>query len=291
MSLSANQLAKLHQAVNPAWYLDYREYLQACYLYLKQEVPGTSYVSFSENLGFSKTNVLFLIIKGKRPLSNKAAEKIIAGLELTGVEKQYFRTLVHHANASTLAEKDELFRKLVTVKSQSVTSPMTRSQLDFFNEWYHVAIYELINAVDFQSNSQWIAKHLQPNIRPEQARKSLQLLQSLDLIVWDAEKKRFLPTKTRVSTGDEIASVAVIRYHQQLLDLAKNSLTTMNEHERDISAISFAVPSYMIEEIKEEIRIFRKKILSLTEQERRPDTVYQMAIQLFPVTKTKPSNT
>lgn len=285
MAIDKKTLEALHAAVLPSRYLEYRDYLQAVYTHLKDHLTKYSYVQFAEDLGLSRSNVAYLIIKGQRPLTNKAGEKIAEHLVLSGLEKNYFRILVQYKNAATAQQQEELFQKLVALKSQTLTSINLKSQLDFFSEWYHIAIYELIALPSFQSDPNWIADHLQPRVRPEQARKSLQLLEALKLIRWDKEKCRHVPTQTRVTTGDEIASVAIIRYHHKAIEIGKESITQVAEDLRDISSITMALPSDLIPKLKEEISLFRKKLLALAEGSPYPDTVYQMNVQLFPLSK------
>ena len=287
MSLTSS-LEKIENQVSVLEYLDYRLYLNSIYLIAKSNSKRYSYLQFSEDLGFSKTNVVHLIIKGKRPLSLKASEKIVKALNLTGIQKKYFSTLISYQNARQPEKRERLFKELIQIKAKAITTPETQSQLEFFSEWFHIIIYQMTFMDDFIDDPQHIAKSVVPNIRPDQARKSIQLLKSLDLISVDDNTGKVAPTKTRVSTGDEIASIAVTRYHHKMIELGKESITKISEHERDISSISISIPLAMIPELKEEISIFRKKILALADQKRNQcDEVYQMNIQLFPTTQLK----
>jgi uncharacterized protein (TIGR02147 family) len=159
--------------------------------------------------------------------------------------------------------------------------------LEFFTEWYNVAIYELAFTPYFNDDPKELAGLLTPRIRPEQARKSLELLQRLNLLHKDESSGRLVPKRSRVSTGDEIASLAIIRYHQKMIDLGKESLTSVEASLRDISAISIAIPEEKLPELKKEISALRKKLLSMAEQETNPDAVYQVNFQLFPLSRQK----
>ncbi|SMF49273.1 TIGR02147 family protein [Pseudobacteriovorax antillogorgiicola] len=275
----------LKQKVSPLDYLDYRQYLDAVYQIVKSKLNRYSYIRFSEDLGFSRTNVLHLIIKGKRPLTSKAASKVIAALQLSGPEKKYFVNLVKYQNARQPQSRENLFQELLQIKSKVLSQPESQSQLEFFSEWFHVIIYQMTFMADFNADPSYIAKAVKPNIRPEQARKSLQLLKSLKLIEDNPETGRLEPTKLRVTTGDEVASIAVTRYHQRMIDLGKESITSVPDQERDISSVSISIPMTLLPSLKEEISVFRKKILALADQKRNQcDEVYQMNIQLFPTT-------
>lgn len=269
-------------------YLDYKDYLEALYKALKQELDSYSYLSFAEDLGFSKTNVVHLMIKGKRPLSSKAAHKVADILDLKGNERKYFEDLVAYQNSRDSQERETIFQEMLAIKAKEVKAEdELLAQLEFFTEWYHSAIYELSFTKQFTSDPKELASQLAPRIRPEQARRSLELLERLGLLAKSPESDNYAPTKGRISTGDEIASMAITRYHQRMIEMGKESLTSVDSPLRDISSISIAIPVAMVPELKKEISQFRKKLLSLASETKDPDTVYQMNVQLFPLTRKK----
>lgn len=286
--MSSVNLKQEVKSISAFEYLDYRLFLDALYHQIKKSGQRYSYIQFSEDLGFSKTNVIHLIIKGKRPLSVKASEKASQALGLTNLDKKYFSTLVKYQNARQGELRESLFKELIALKSKVLSAPESQHQLEFFSEWYHIIIYQMTFMDDFNPDPKDIARNVSPNIRPDQARKSLHLLNTLNLIHFDEERQKYGPTNTRISTGDEIASIAVTRYHQKMIDLAKESITKVTDSERDISSVSISIPHDMIPQLKEEISLFRKRILALADQKRMQcDEVYQMNVQLFPTTKIR----
>ncbi len=269
-------------------FLDYREYLQAVFETIKQEMGRYSYLDFSEDMGFSKTNVIHLIIKGKRPLTGKAAVKVIDILQLHGKEKKYFEDLVAYQNSRDSIVREKLFQGLLEIKTKEVKAEESLlSQLEFFSEWFHSAIYELSFTASFSADPKQLAGALNPRIRPEQARKSLELLVRLGLLVLQEDTGHYLPTQKRLSTGDEIASMAITRYHQKMIELGKESITAVQSSSRDVSSISIAIPLNLLPELKKEISIFRKKLLEIAEKAGDPEVVYQTNIQLFPLSRNK----
>lgn len=274
--------------VSVSRFLDYREYLQAVYEAIKQEVGKYSYLNYSDDLGFSRTNVLHLIIKGRRPLTSKAAIRIADVLQLQGKERKYFEDLVAYHNSRDSVERELLFQQLLELKTKEVKAEDDLlAQLEFFTEWFHSAIYELSFTDCFTADPKQLASMLTPRIRPEQARKSLDLLERLGLMSRDQDTGTYKPTHTRISTGDEIASMAITRYHQKMIDLGKESLTSIRPQARDVSSVSIAIPSSLLPEVKKEISLFRKRLLNMAEQASNADVVYQTNIQLFPLSRDK----
>jgi uncharacterized protein (TIGR02147 family) len=284
----AKLIVAIASRVSVSRFLDYKEYLQAVYEAIKQELGKYSYLNFSDDLGFSKTNVLHLIIKGKRPLTSKAAVRIADILQLGSKDRKYFEDLVAYHNSRDSVERELLFQDLLELKTKEVRSEdALLAQLEFFSEWYHSAIYELCFTQNFSSEPKQLAASLTPRIRPEQARKSLELLERLNLLSRDEETGSYKPTHSRISTGDEIASLAITRYHQRMIELGKESLTSIQAQARDVSSVSIAIPSSLLPEIKKEISVFRKKLLSMAEQAQNADVVYQTNIQFFPLSRDK----
>jgi len=287
----AKLLSYIAQRLSSSRFLDYRDYLQALYQAAKTELGSYSYLSFAEDLGFSKTNVIHLTIKGKRPLSSKAAEKIADTLNLKAHDRKYWLDLVVYQNSNDSLERERVFQEMVSLKAREIKTEETlQDQLEFFTEWYHSVIYELSFTVAFTDDPKELAALLQPKIRPEQARKSLELLLRMKLLQRDPVTAQLRPQHTRISTGDEIASLAITRYHQKMIDLGKESLTSIPSELRDISAISISIPEHLVPELKKEISQFRKKILALAEQQGHPESVYQMNVQLFPLSRKKGIN-
>lgn len=273
------------EAAPPTGFLEYRDFLAAAYTWLKKNLERYSYLQFAGDLGFGRTNVVHLIIQGKRPLSPKAAEKIAVAMSLGQLEKEYLLTLVRYQNARSPRQRDELFDAIHAIKNRLLKTELDRSQLEYFSEWFHPVIREMTFMKEFKSDPDWIAAKIFPRIRPEQARKSLALLESLNLVRFDAQRGRHVPTTARVSTGDEVASIAVIRYHQQSIALGREAITSVQEDRRDVSAVTVCVSEAVAHRMKAEVQAFRKKILALADEVKDGDQVYQLNMQLYPLTK------
>lgn len=272
--------------VKPSQYLDYAHFVEDVYQWIKARRRNYSYVEFADELGFSKTNVLHLIARGKRRLSPKGADKMISVLHIKGAERMYFETLVRYQNARLSSERDALFARLTELKARCVASPLEQSQLEYFSEWFHPVIREMVGVKGFKPDPQWIVNHIEPRILPEQARKSLALLQELNLIRLNSENDTLELTEKNVSTGDEIASHAVVRYHQRNIEIGRESVMNFDHTERNISSVTVAVSPEFFEKVSEEISLFRKRVLQLAEQCSDPDRVYQLNLQFFPYTKS-----
>ncbi len=279
-------ITQLADNIKPSSFLDYRQYLKSVYTVSKDEFGKSySYKRFAEDLGFGATTVIHQIIKGYRPLSLKAAEKVIKALNLKGAERKYFLKLVEFTNSKATAKREETFNKLISLKNDVLPSEFDKDCLEFFSEWYHPVIHELVGLTDFQNDLGWIAGKLSPAPRPEQIKKSLELMQRLELITFDGEQDRYIQTNKRISTGHRVKGLAFVAYHQKMIDMGKESLTKSKGDKRDISALTLSIDEATFQKIKTMIHDFQMKILEVAEDVESPDRIYNVNMQLFPFTE------
>jgi uncharacterized protein (TIGR02147 family) len=281
-----NAFKEVSQHIKPSQYLDYAAFLEDVFQWVKHRCKGYSYILFADDLGFSKTNVVHLMIRGKRRLSIKGAERIIESLHIKSTERMYFETLVRYQNARLPSDREALFARLMDLKSKSLSSTLEQSQLEYYSEWFHPVIRELVGMPGFNPDPHWIVKHIEPRVLPEQARKSLALLEELKLINKNEDSQNYELTQQNISTGDEIASHAVVRYHQRTIEIGRESVMNFDHTERNVSAVTVSISKDVFDKIADEISIFRKKIMEIAEQSDDPDRVYQLNIQFFPFTKS-----
>lgn len=277
-------LAAVAREVNVLRFLDYRSFLQAVYQKLKEQMERYSYLQFADDLGFSQTNVVHLVIRRKRKLAPKSVERIMDALELKKTERLYFETLVKYAHARTPRKREIYFDRLHQLKAKSLLTSLDQSQMEYYSAWYHPVVRELVAMPGFDEDPDWIAARLTPHITPEQARRSVELLLSLNLIVRDAESGRLRLTQNVVSTGNEIAAMSVARYHQNVIELGRESITSIPARRRDISAVTVCVSEQTAQAMKAEIQAFRKKLLMLADEAGPGGQVFQLNIQFFPFT-------
>lgn len=266
-------------------FLSCREFLARLFEEVRKVRPKYSYRQYSQDLGFGYSNYLHLIVRGQRPVSVKAAQCIADALDFKGATKQYFVTLAKHASAKTLAEREDHFETLLSLKNRELVSELDRDQLEYFSEWYHPVIRELVGLTDFDAESLHIIERLVPHLTPEQVRKSLELLERIGYIKINETTNRYYQTKTHVRTPAEVRGIAIVRYHHQMLELARESIVKVAPQRRDISALTVKVTDDLAKEIKNDLQELRQKILDKSAKCAEADQVFQLNMQLFPFTK------
>ncbi|MFZ9521519.1 MAG: TIGR02147 family protein [Silvanigrellaceae bacterium] len=276
-----------NETIRPSDFLDYREYLEALYVALKSDEPEYTYFDFAFDAGLGRNNLMNALIRGRRPLTPKTCKKMIAGLGMVGRERQYFELLVEHSYVRDPVERESIFRKLVALKGALVVNDLDKWQLEFFSHWSHAVLLELMGFSDCTDDPQWFQERIRPKLTLDEVNNGLELLCRIGYARLDKSSGRYIALQSDVATGPEVASVAMIRYHQTLLDLAHAAVTDCPADERDINSLVLTLTQDEFEQIKTQIQDFSRRIYDEHPPGNVSDTsrVVQISMQIFPLTK------
>lgn len=271
-------------------YFDPRDYLRDLFESLKGSEARFSYERFSEMLGFGRNSYAYQIIAGTRPITEKAALRFCNGIPLVGRDRRYFLAICRYQFAKALDEREAAIGEIIALRSELAESDMDRAQIEYFSEWYHPVVRELVALADFRFDPAWIVKRISPEISTEQAIYSLKLLQRVGYIELDPVSGRWVQTEVNVKTSVEVRSLALLRFHRQMIERAKEAILAVPSAERDVSAITIALSDRQFQELKKSLQATRREVLKKFASETRPDAaepsrIYQLNTQLFPLTR------
>jgi len=255
---------------------DSRAYVVAC-----AGSPSLGLRGLSRRAGFRSPSTLSMICRGQRRLTYSGAEKLARGLALSGRRKSYLLALVSYEHASTAEEKIEARERLLKLKSQSDETQLNLRQYRCLAVWYYPAIYEMVALVDFRPDAEWIAKKLGGQVSEAEVRRAVGDLINLGLLV--QKENKLVQTETAVSTAEDVKDIAVHRYHQAMLERAQAALAIPLD-EREMNGLTVRLSSKQMPLVKEKIRKFRKELNELLSSQTDADQVYQLNVQLFPLT-------
>lgn len=268
-------------------YTNYRHFLKDYYEERKAE-SGFTYRDFSELTGMNSSSWLLHLIKGAKNLSQDTAQRIAKALKMGKAEAGYFELMVPFTQAKTSEARDRIYQRMLGLKRKLRIAKLGEEQYDYYTKWYHPVVRSLVTKVDFGTGPggapdfSRLARCLVPPITPAEARKSVKLLEKLDLIVQGPDG-RWRQKNAMVSTGDELASLNVANYHKQVSRLAEAAHDRASREERDISALTLGISEETFGAIKSRIQSFRKEVMELALASQSADRVYQLNFQFFPV--------
>lgn len=267
-------------------YVDYRKFLRDWYHEAKSSRASFSFRTFSKRAGFQSPNFFKLVMDGDRNLTEESLPTFMKGLKLNKQEQDFFRNLVFFNQAKNHDQKDFYYQRLLQSRKFNQLKPIDKDHYAYCSNWYHPVIRELVVSKKFDGTPEWIAKRITPQITVAQVEKSIELLERLGFIEKVGEGK-WRQSSPLISTGPEVASLALLNYHLNLLDLTKEQLASIPADRRDVSALTLGITDEHLPKLKKMIQDFRKEILKYVSLDTHPDTVVQLNIQMYPMTGWK----
>jgi uncharacterized protein (TIGR02147 family) len=265
-------------------YFDYRSFLRDYYTYKKSKNRYFSYRFFARAAGIKSPVFFKEVAEGKKNLSRNMIRKFCTALQFNEKEATYFKYLVLFDQAKTGKEKQEYYvvlRSLENIKSEKA---LNANQYDYFSTWYNVVIRELITLFDFKDDFKLLAATVHPPIKTGEAKASVELLLKLGLI-----RKRsdgaYEQTDTAITVKSGVASLAVRQFNKTMAMHAAAAIEDFSKSDRTICGITIGISPAMREVIDAEITAFKDRIVTLVSRDNDSDRVYQLNLQLFPVSR------
>ncbi|MCX7727471.1 MAG: TIGR02147 family protein [Chitinispirillaceae bacterium] len=261
-------------------YLDYREYLRDYYKEVKREKPFFSYRFIGRKVGMDSSYVI-KVMQGNLHISPKKINEFIKLLGLKEKEAEYFETLVHFGRAKTEKERKMYFERIFSISSGKAQT-LEPHQYEFFQKWYYSAIWSIINCKPFDGDFSKLANLCIPPITTHEAKQAVNLLEKLGLIS-KKEDGWYYTTEQNLTTGSKWISKAIENYQQEMIRLAEESINRFEKKERDISTVTLCIDEKTLPEIRDYISKFRSSLINLVNSYEGSSRVYQLNIQLFPL--------
>jgi len=264
-------------------YHDFRRFLNDMIDHLRKTTYRFSMRKLASRAGFSTPNIFQMIINGQRKLTDDGIKRITDLFELSPKEGEFFRHLVYLGQAESHEAKDHHYQQLMHSHRYMVLNKDNRMVYKFYSHWYYPVIRELVTTEDFIPEPSWIASRIHPAILPVEAARALKVLEQCNQI--RKTEDGYVQTNPVVTTGKEINSVAVTKFHKTMIKKASEALDHASHSQRNISSLTFATSKSTYDAIVNEIYATQQRIIDMLENDKKPDEVFQLNFQLFSCTK------
>lgn len=253
-----------------------RDFLSSKYERLRVQTPGYSKRDFSRQVGISPGS-LTEILNCERRISPKLAKRIATKLGLDPQERAEF--------LDSLSTARTWENQFPTKLSKKTYTQLSVDQFRLIGDWYHFAILTLMTCKDFKSDRSWISNRL--GITKATLNAAIERLKRIGAIK-ESTKGWLTCSEPQYRTSDDIASASIKKAHQQYLEKARNALDNLPPEERDFTSLMLSFSPEQMVRAKERIRQFQDDFCAEFEATPQPE-VYQLCVQLFPLTKRNPS--
>ena len=263
-------------------FLSYREYLLHFYQQKKEKSPWFSFRLMSQKTGID-AGLLAKVLHGQRHLTEKHIPAIQQLCDFNEAQIEYFRYMILFEKAKNEDQVKMAFEKLLSFREKGAQT-IEAGQYEFYKKWHYTAIRSLIDFYDFKENYKELGQKLSPQISAQEAKNAIKLLKELGLIERGIDDKWEI-TSGVIATGEKWRGAAIKNFQKETLRLASESLDRHEKEERDFSTLSISLNKEKLPEFRAMVSEFRKQIINFVSEQSDEDAVYQMNIQLFPMSK------
>jgi len=266
-------------------YTDYRVYLKDYFAAQKMKNKHFSHQVFAQKAGISSSGFVLHVMKGQRNLTKPVLLKIARALGLDAQQMEYFEDLVSFDQAKSRSDKEYYFNRIVAARRSLRISTLEDKQYEFYSQWYHCVIRELVTMTSADDSLEALAKLLVPAVTPTQVRKSLKLQEELGILRKQGNGT-YVQTDQFFEAGGPVRNLALINYQKEMLKQALQAWDRFNSSEIMMNTVTLSMPEDMVETVKTEIRNFRRKLFNMISQEKiKANRVFNFTMNVFPATR------
>lgn len=263
-------------------YEDYHVFLRDWVAAKKRERSSFSYQELADRIGLKSKSSLRLVCMGERDLSPSAAVKFVVALGLEERETEYFLALVGYNNASDPRERDVFLQQMKKVPRPIEKTILSAQEFDYFGKWYVAVVRELVSIHSFGGDFKALGSLLEPPISADEARHALKVLLDLELI--EPCGDLYTQKNAILHTREELRSQAIKTYQRETMGLGADALDRVAPDRRHITTLTMGLDEARWRSIRKLTQEYRQKLIEIGSEEGPVDRVYQVNIQVFPLT-------
>jgi uncharacterized protein (TIGR02147 family) len=288
------QLLGTNQPPILAEYTDFRLFLKDVYEYRRQtESTGLrsySYSTFSAAADIKSPNYLKLIIEGRRNLSEDMITRFAKALRLNRADTEEFRSLVRYGQATAPIERNNFLKELADLRARRAfeSGAINQRSWEKVPGWIGWVLYAMSEQANVDFDPEILQKLFRAKAGTEDIRESLKkLLDSGELAV-SPETGKVEKARDLIESPQDLPVALIRKLQAELIYLGIESLFRDSPKDREFGAMTLAMTEEEFQQVRFELRQLRKRLqrdILVKRKSTKGDRVYQMNIQLFPVTE------
>lgn len=274
-------------------YMDFRLMLLDYYKYrrelTKNDLRPYNYAVFSAAANIKSPNYLKMIIEGKRNLSEEMIVKFAKAMGLNKDQTEEFRLLVLFGQATDPAERNLFLKELSEYRVQGKlrSGEIDRKSFEKVPNWIAWILYAMLDqdGVDFKPEK--LRELLRGKASTEEIEDALKALMRQGDITQDDLTGKLKKARNLIESPEDIPVALVRKLQSQLMYLGMESLFQDTAVEREFGTLTMSLTHKEFEELKFKLRQMRKQMHkdnAIARMNTQGERVYQLNIQLFPVT-------
>lgn len=263
-------------------------FLRAAYREKRKDNRAFTHRALSWRLGVSSSAGFSHLLQGTVRIAERHVPILAEIFELDRREAEYLELLVGFSQAKTPRERRYALERLTCFKRVNVDTVLPH-RYELYMEWYYSVVRALLTMYKFRGDYAALGHRLAPAIPTCDARRAIELLRRLGFIERRPNGYWRITERDITSCDDETVRTAVRRFNAEAIELAKQAVCRFDPSLRQVATLTLGVSRGMAEDIRAELRAFRRKAVAMVREASTADRVYQLNLQFYPLTRPSAS--
>ena len=290
---------KVSQPPSLSQYMNYREYLEHYFRFRVQTCRSFSrpycYSDFSAAADIKSPNYLKLIIEGKRNLSKNMCHRFSKALKHNRSQAQEFFLLVSYGQEKDILLRNQCLKKLseYRLKKDSSQKGQNPKSLNSGMHWLPWVLYAMADQEGVEFDPSKLRSLLSVDVSDRHIQRALEDLKSSRELKMDETRGRIEKGASLIADSHKVSKELVQKIQSEFIYLSQEALHKYGPRDREVSGVTLALTEKEYEWVRFELRKLRKYIQKKILTQRvhtKGDRVYQINIQLFPLTESTKVN-
>lgn len=283
------------QRPDPHGYLSYRQYLRDFLTYKKQvhrhDRRPYSSATFAAAAGIRSAGYLNMVIAGDRNLSPAMVLRFAQAMGLDRAQTQDFALLVRFNQATDSLERTHSLKALVDLRRARdlALGELAAEQMERVPNWVAWIIQAMVDQRGVRFEAKALFQLFASSVQLSSIEKALKHLSEQGDLEVDPTTGQGLRPRKLISDAQGVSPQLVRKLQSELIYLGIESLLRESADDREFGAATLALTEAEFKQLRLELRALRKKWQAEigAKRESSPgDRVFQLNIQLFPVTRS-----
>lgn len=266
-------------------YDDFRLFLKERYHQKMLEVPKYSYRKFAKEAGFANPGYLNDVIKGFKPLSENAAEKMGKAFQLKAHEIEFLKLIAAFGQARTQERKTVLYKQILVRRNRSRFTRLNPAMSKYYQDFRYLLVRGAIEVLDFHGDYDALATFLDPPVPVAMVKKLVR-----DLCEWGLVEQgpdgRYQTTSSVVEPAPNLVGMSR-QLNGEWLSQAREALHRLPKEKRHVSTMILNISETLSKEINDMVDRFREEVFKKVEADRNPQRVMQLSLAYVPKSRMK----
>lgn len=264
-------------------YQDHVHFLNDWFAHLKKTQTNFTLREFAKKSNIA-LGYISMILKRERELTEKGFLKIAAHLSLNEDEKKFLNLLRIIGQSEDSSVRLSSVNEMMKNPKFKLNNKKDNRTYEYLTKWFYVAIYEMFNLTDFQMDVDWIKGKIGKKLSAQEIEQALEFLKTNDFVVQNSNGS-WSQVNPHLDCTEGIFKVSLAEFHKQMLELAHESIHTVERERRLIMGQTMAISQSDFVKIKEIIQNAVKNMNDVNKNATDKEEIYHIEIAAFPLSK------